>query len=460
MKKFPSDPPGRRAARPPVALRGKPGKSTTGKAPFTAAELRRISNEITTNWFRPVEANRLTLLEIDPWRLHAYWTVAETDFAAAKASLPGDPEDATLVLRFTDLSPRTNGTPPHGHFDIEVEQASNNWYIDLWRDAKHYAAALGWRGADGTFVSLARSNEVVTPRGGPSPELAFRNMEVRTPGLPGMQPSAVSTAPAANDALLLELFPKRLLPEDGYPLALPEASDTILDEPAFPKLDAAPTQTTAPDQPAAAEEPSDGRGFPAIGPAEIEHYRTLAKKTKLRVLSNIATHLPPVAPDTVSPTDVELIPQPLPEWASVPEAAPGDLPADTAVMDEATVETASTAEDVFGAYDDNLAYDLLAKPEPPYPPATTATGQPHLPLEAMLASTVFSPGRDDSPVEVSAHLVIQGRGTPDSSLLLLGERVRVQADGSFRVELPLDHGPELSELLHRLRGRFDDGNDH
>ncbi len=295
-----------------------PGKVRPAPAPFSAAELRQISEQISAAWFPPMAANRLTLLDIDPWRLHAYWHVAAQDLAAAQASLAGGGRDARLVLRFTDLSPRLPGAQPHEHFDIEVEQRHNNWYLDLWRDAKHYVAELGLRAADGDFIALVRSNEVVTPRAGPSPELDFRQIEVRSPR--ALPDHGSGPEPNQRDSLLRDLFPKRLQPGEDYPLIIPAPGAAGLEEPAFPALDELNDVdaghrvqvSSAPDRARDAEKASTGAEFPVIQAAEIDPYRALARRAKARMRAGIESRLPPVAADTVSPTDLELLPLPLP----------------------------------------------------------------------------------------------------------------------------------------------------
>ena len=79
-------------------------------------------------------------------------------------------------------------------------------------------------------------------------------------------------------------------------------------------------------------------------------------------------------------------------------------------------------------------------------------------LEGMLADTVFSHDRGTSPLD-EVYLVFQGKIEPDRALTLFGERVETRADGSFRVQLPLQLGPELTELIYRLRKRYGDRND-
>jgi hypothetical protein len=401
-------------------------EASAGPRPFSAIELRQISTHVTTQWFLPVQGNRLTLLEVDPWRVHAYWTVAEADLAAARAALGASGPDAPLVLRFADLSPGApEGAAPHPRFDVEVERARNSWYVGLWRDAKHYVAELGLRVPDGRFVALVRSNEVVTPRAGPSPELDFRHLEVRSPRLlPAQRP--VGTA-SDTDRLLRDLFPKRVLIDDDYPLAVAQAS-APLDEPPFPRL-----ETAAPDPardgwetPRAREQataPGDASagGFPEVDPAEIDPYRDAASAAKARLLEEIGVGLPPVAEETVSPAGAHLEAQPLP----VPAVA-----------------------------------GTRVAPAPDHPAGGPNAWWPDIPLEAVLAGVVSSPGQGSSPVQATVELVVRGHNRSPSPLTLCGERVPADVDGGFAVRLPVPRGTELAELLHRLcRQRGDEDGD-
>jgi hypothetical protein len=107
---------------------------------------------------------------------------------------------------------------------------------------------------------------------------------------------------------------------------------------------------------------------------------------------------------------------------------------------------------------DRPGYALAPKPEPPVPPGATSARQMPCTLEGLLADTVFSHDRGTSPLD-GVHLLIQGKIEPDRPLTLFGERIETQADGSFRVQLPLQRGPELTELLYRLRDQYGDRND-
>lgn len=215
--------------------------------PFSAEELRQISAQITEHWFLPVENNRLTLMPVDPWHVHAYWSVSETDIAQARANLSPDEEDAALVLRFTDISPPAAGTPTSftEHFDIEASSTGHTCYIDLQHDAKRYAAELGLRAADGHFVALTRSNEVETPRSSPSPQRDFRRQKVHAQApLPAER---IASDPEPNDRLLRDLFPKEVGPyqanaeTEPQPQSFPERieANTKRQEPSrgFPETD-------------------------------------------------------------------------------------------------------------------------------------------------------------------------------------------------------------------------------
>jgi hypothetical protein len=293
---------------------------------------------------------------------------------------------------------------------------------------------------DGRFVPLVRSNEVVTPRAGPSPELDFRHLEVRSPRvLPAQRPAG---AAVDADRLLRDLFPKRVLIDDAYPLAVAQAS-APLDEPRFPRL-----ETAAPDPardgwetPLAREQataPGDASagGFPEVDPAEIDPYRDAARVAKARLLEEIGVGLPPVAEETVSPAGAQLEAQPLPvpALATLPGNAPG--------------------------YGDDAVAGTRVAPSPDHPAGGPNAWWPDIPLEAVLAGVISSPGQGTAPVQVTVELVVRGQNRSPSPLTLCGERVPADADGGFAVRLPVPRGTELAELLHRLcRQRGDEDGD-
>ena len=472
--------------------RTRPGRISR---PFSADELMRIGKDISAQWFHPVEASSLTLMEIDPWNVHAYWNIGADDLAAARADLPVQGGDAALVLRFTDTSPQREGMAPHDAFDVEVHQASNNWYVNLWRDAWHYSAELGLRAADGAFAPLLRSNEVTAPRAGPSPELDFRELEVRSPRL--AESGWAPDEPDVGDLLLRDLFPKRLLPDDDFPLANAEADNAgaVLDEPEFPILDGEADDIDDSDllQQLAADEEELGIGaalgtrepsghFPFIAAAEIEPYHDLAKQTKRQVLAGAPSPLPPLPPLTLElgPAGLDLSPQPLPippaserngtivggssgapagsapvggAASGAPASATGAGAPPPAAVEPQPLPAPSAAERN-GATAGGPGNAPDGGAPPPAALRAASIGRPPVPLEALLADAVFSAGRDDAPAVAAAHVVIEGQAAPDTPLTLFGKPVRLRADNSFTLRLPLRRGPELAALLHHLRARY------
>lgn len=460
--KKPEPPRARTPRRHATARTTVSGNHRKGPQPFSADELSQIGTDIATYWFNPIESSSLTLMEIDPWNIHAYWNIDTAEIARARARLPGKGRDAVLLLRFTDISPRLDGTAPHEQFDIEVNLASTNWYVNLWRDARHYSAELGLRGAEGAFISLLRSNVVATPRAGPSPELDFRELEIRAPR--AVEPSQATNESGISDILLSNLFPKRLQHHDDFPLAIAAAghSGLEIDEPVFPRLNEATTETELDEFQAefatelaterglsdsgtaiaVAEEPSGH--FPVIAAAEIAPYHELARQTRRQVLAGTPLPpLPPISLDTIALTDVELIPQPLP---IPPAMGLNDSPDREARGDAATANTPlpAASTDSTDASDVTIVATVAGRPAVRLP----------VPLEALLADAVFSSWHGDAPARASAQVVIEGQAAPDTCLTIFDKRVLLRVDGSFTLRLPLQQGPELAALLHHLRGRY------
>jgi hypothetical protein len=167
------------------------------------------------------------LLPVDPYLIHVYWDLASTAPPAA---------GVRPVLRFQECSPDMKQTRP---FDVDVDFTTSSWYVNLWSPDKVYFADLGWRSQDGSFIELARSNTVRTPRAWPrpaepievpetAPEIVAPIPDVATP--PIVEPVAAAPAqasPAPDTAALLqrrlaELFAIRgELPPLHEPVSIP-----------------------------------------------------------------------------------------------------------------------------------------------------------------------------------------------------------------------------------------------
>jgi len=318
-------------------------ETVSKSAPFSPQELREINIQVSASWFRSPEATHLTLMEVNPWRLHAYWNIDAVDMAAARASLPTDAEEPALILRFTDL-PTQQGENVGQSFDTEVQGLTNSWYVDLWQEGRCYSAQLGLRTTDGGLVLLATSNEVMLPRAAPSSKLDFKQVEVRVPlpldlNVQGSVPETIPKTESDNRAHLLKnLFPGRRLLKEGFPEFAPHVSDIIFDEPECPgSMRLAETLADKPvpfkpkrakydnahDSQASAQR--EHTEFPCVENREIIAYSAQAKKEKARLLAKIEIELPPMAEKAISHTTVDLAPQSLPLFRSEPELSHGEI---------------------------------------------------------------------------------------------------------------------------------------
>jgi len=96
---------------------------------------------------------RLTLMEVDPFHLYAYWDVAREDWVRANAV------SNAWVLRFHDGDL---------NFDVPIDPTTPHKYLEFPRDDRCLVAEIGVRDARGAFVGLCRSNALRTPRAAPS----------------------------------------------------------------------------------------------------------------------------------------------------------------------------------------------------------------------------------------------------------------------------------------------------
>ena len=123
---------------------------------------------------------RLTLLDVDPFTVHAAWEITPRDRAAAEKKF-GAPATAYIwVLRFHD---ERDGSA----FDIPINPDAHSWYVQLLAADKTYHAELGPYAVPGEFVAVCRSNTITTPPAAPAPPQEPRWLAV-TAGLDGAAP--------------------------------------------------------------------------------------------------------------------------------------------------------------------------------------------------------------------------------------------------------------------------------
>lgn len=113
---------------------------------------------------------RVVLLVVNPYLVHAYWEVTPDKLREAQGRIGGS---VRAVLRFYESG---------GNFDVDIDLGPRNWYVPLWSAGKSYHLDLGLRGGDGSFVPVARSNVVHTPRVLPTVEVGERFMRVAARG--------------------------------------------------------------------------------------------------------------------------------------------------------------------------------------------------------------------------------------------------------------------------------------
>lgn len=131
---------------------------------------------------------RVTLMVVSPYLVFAYWDVD-------LIRLP--PETVSAALRFHELAEPSSSR----FFEMDVDLRTRNWYVHLGSPAKSYYADLGVRTADGGFISLARSNQLETPRAWPKAEVEPVAIPAVSPVLSVAEPvSAGAAVPASVEA--------------------------------------------------------------------------------------------------------------------------------------------------------------------------------------------------------------------------------------------------------------------
>lgn len=96
--------------------------------------------------------NAVVAMAKDPWWVYTYWEVAA-------------PPGRDLILRVHDLSEgAAPGVEAGRYWDIAIGPDADHWFIDVGKAGHLYCLEIGYRGEDGRFVVLARSNTVKTPR--------------------------------------------------------------------------------------------------------------------------------------------------------------------------------------------------------------------------------------------------------------------------------------------------------
>jgi hypothetical protein len=122
---------------------------------------------------------RIVLLPVDPYLVHVYWEVSGSGTGFVKALVEAGALRPQAVLRFHDVTAMpVGGVRAEGSFDVKVDVEARNWYVRLLSPEKSYVVDLGFRGRDGRFHRIARSNRGETPRAWPCAEAGQQRMRV------------------------------------------------------------------------------------------------------------------------------------------------------------------------------------------------------------------------------------------------------------------------------------------
>ena len=174
-KKMRSRQNGRRlAGRAPIGASGRTGRADPGEK---VAEPRAASFNGTLPAGYGI--TRIVLLPVDPYLVHVYWEVSGSGTGFVKALIEAGALRPQAVLRFHDVTAMpVGGVRAEGSFDVEVDIESRNWYVRLLSPERSYIVDLGFRGRDGRFHRIARSNRGETPRAWPCAEAGQQRMRV------------------------------------------------------------------------------------------------------------------------------------------------------------------------------------------------------------------------------------------------------------------------------------------
>ena len=211
---------------------------------------------------------RLTLLDVDPFHVHAAWEVTPRDRAAAEKQFTAQSTAFFWILRFRDEQDGSS-------FDMPVNPDAGSWYVELLAADKTYHAELGPIAVTGAFVAVCRSNTLATPPAAPAQpqepqwlEVAGTLGEAKRVAAPEREasplPKTAAQGPVAQgqlaaptgaqvEPMLAEPLGR---PQQAFPLALPPLNEICTPVTPLGTLDI-PTEVAAAltEKPAAADTP-------------------------------------------------------------------------------------------------------------------------------------------------------------------------------------------------------------
>lgn len=188
------------------------------------AELHALKHALAQEFPLAIEATELVLIDVDPTRLHAFWSVMTGDLAANGSG-------TEMVLRLHGPATTAEGsagqTGQPETIEIDVDGLQGSLYVDHLIPGQTYAADLAKVGADGALTVLAESNTLVMPG------IGFPDVDATADGGIGLpaKPPRQRFPPGLRMADLVPEFPNAAEDEHWQSLSLlPPVVNTELTE--------------------------------------------------------------------------------------------------------------------------------------------------------------------------------------------------------------------------------------
>jgi len=253
------------------------------------------------------ERTRVVVLPIDPFKVFAYWEIAEGDVTKAEKHLGKDFSRFQPVLRLCEAG-RLSGDRVENpnHADIEVELQPGNCYISLRHPENMYYAELGLKSEEADFLPLAGSTVVQTPRAQPLPrkEDPDRPAHVPLPAPPRVETQTDHQAvPSYRAEKKIDAMDVIARSRRG------QAPDSDIPEPFSPRESFSPPELLSPLEPVKAADSGFAPETGASTPEFIEKGSQVGPGTTHNILpprDNIV-HLRPIAPKYAKRPDLDLV---------------------------------------------------------------------------------------------------------------------------------------------------------
>lgn len=106
--------------------------------------------------------NKIVVMARDPNWAFAYWEITPQTLEESRRKAG---EGANLTLRVYDITGIDfDGKNALSFFDIGVYERAGNWYIELGKPDRSFCVDVGLLNPEGSFITIARSNVITTPR--------------------------------------------------------------------------------------------------------------------------------------------------------------------------------------------------------------------------------------------------------------------------------------------------------